>query len=143
MKKTTTGHRHGIQWTLTSQLEDLDFADDIALLSHSHDQMQRKMDLLSQVSSGTGLHINEGKSKVLRINACDAPITLQGSPLEEVESFIYFGSVISKQGGTDEDIKVRIQKARLRIFKTNVKSGTQKKKEKLSPSLCMELRPGG
>jgi hypothetical protein len=33
--QSTTG-RTGIQWTFTKQLEDLNFADDIALLSHKH-----------------------------------------------------------------------------------------------------------
>ena len=42
MKVTTTQRRNGIQWTMTSQLDDLDFADDIALLSHSQRQMQEK-----------------------------------------------------------------------------------------------------
>ncbi|KAK7100270.1 hypothetical protein V1264_023251 [Littorina saxatilis] len=40
MKTTTAGRRNGIQWTLFDQLEDLDFADDLALLSHNHAQMQ-------------------------------------------------------------------------------------------------------
>ena len=55
--------------------------------------------------------------------------------LEEVKSFQYLGSIISKTGGTDEDIIARISKARqvwrssslslkskLRIFTSNVKS---------------------
>ncbi|KAK2193196.1 hypothetical protein NP493_14g07058 [Ridgeia piscesae] len=41
MKKTTTNRRNGIHWTPWSQLEDLDFADDLALLSHSHQQIQK------------------------------------------------------------------------------------------------------
>ena len=36
MKTSTREHRNGIQWTLWNQLEDLDFADDLALFSHSH-----------------------------------------------------------------------------------------------------------
>ena len=32
MKQVTSGVRIGIRWTLTSVLEDLDYADDIALL---------------------------------------------------------------------------------------------------------------
>ncbi|GFR98641.1 hypothetical protein ElyMa_002773700 [Elysia marginata] len=40
MKTTTQGRNNGIQWTLTTQLDDLDFADDIALLSHNNRQMQ-------------------------------------------------------------------------------------------------------
>ena len=54
--KTTkkTDRRTGIQWTLWSQLDDLNFADDLALLSHSHEQMQEKTDLLNLVSAQTG-----------------------------------------------------------------------------------------
>lgn len=32
MKESTGGRKNGIQWTLWNQLDDLDFADDIALL---------------------------------------------------------------------------------------------------------------
>ena len=42
MKKTKTNRRNGIQWTPWSQLEDLDLADDLALLSQIHQQMQEK-----------------------------------------------------------------------------------------------------
>ncbi|VDO51549.1 unnamed protein product [Schistosoma margrebowiei] len=33
MKTSTSGEKHGIQWTSQNQLEDLDFADDLALLN--------------------------------------------------------------------------------------------------------------
>ena len=33
--------KSGIQLTFTAQLDDLDFADDICLLSHSHKHMQK------------------------------------------------------------------------------------------------------
>ena len=36
------GAKNGIQWTIWSQLEDLDFANNLALLSHNHEQMQTK-----------------------------------------------------------------------------------------------------
>ena len=42
MKTTTKNRRNGIQWTLWSQLNDLDFADDLALLSHSHEQIDAR-----------------------------------------------------------------------------------------------------
>ena len=35
-------NRNGIQWTPWTQLEDLDFADDITLLSDTHKQMQER-----------------------------------------------------------------------------------------------------
>ena len=42
MRQTTQSARHGIQWTMFSQLEDLDYADDIALLSTNARHLQRK-----------------------------------------------------------------------------------------------------
>ena len=41
-KTATKEKRNGIQWTMLTQLDDLDFADDLALLSHSHRQMQER-----------------------------------------------------------------------------------------------------
>ena len=40
MKTYTKQRRNRIQWTLNMELEDLGFADYLALLSHSHQQMQ-------------------------------------------------------------------------------------------------------
>ena len=143
MKITTEGRNNGIQWTLTTQLDDLDFADDLALLSHNHRQMQEKTSRLETTSARTGLRINKKKTEVMRINATvNAPITVNGEPVKEVESFVYLGSVIDKQGGTDRDVAARIGKARgafvtlkniwaakeiniktkLRIFNSNVKT---------------------
>ncbi|KAK2177927.1 hypothetical protein NP493_571g03012 [Ridgeia piscesae] len=51
MKKTTENRRNGIQWTRWSQLEDVDFADDLALLSHNHKQKQEITELLNTVST--------------------------------------------------------------------------------------------
>jgi hypothetical protein len=50
----------------------------------------------------------------MRINATEGsgPIILKATPLEEVNSYTYLGSIVNKEGGTDEDIKIRIQKAR-------------------------------
>ena len=55
--------RKGIQWTLWNQLDDLDLADDIALLSHNHDQMQSKTKLLRDTSQTIGLRITQGSQK--------------------------------------------------------------------------------
>ena len=41
------------------------------------------------------------------------PITLKGQPLEEADSFTYPGSTINKNGGTEDDVKARIQKVRV------------------------------
>ena len=43
MRQATSNRRNGIQWTLLEQPDDLDFSDDIALLSHNQQQMQDKL----------------------------------------------------------------------------------------------------
>ncbi len=53
MNQTTNNSQTGIQWSLTEQLEDLDFADDIALLAHSHQQMQDKTNKLELTAAAT------------------------------------------------------------------------------------------
>ena len=40
MKTETKGEINGIQWKILTQLDDLDVADDLALMCHSHWQMQ-------------------------------------------------------------------------------------------------------
>nr|KAG5688148.1 hypothetical protein BaRGS_028441 [Batillaria attramentaria] len=79
MKTTTAGRKNGIQWTLWTQLDDLDFADDLALLSHSHSQMQDKTTCLEATSAGTGLKINRKKTKLMKINTtANTPVTVGG-----------------------------------------------------------------
>ena len=143
MKTTTTGRNNGIQWALWTQLDDLDFADDLALLSHNHSQMQDKTTLLEITPAGTGLKINRKKTELMKMNiTANAQVTVGGKPIREVESFVYLGSVVDQQGGKDRDVTVGIGKARaafvmfkniwasggnniitkLRIFISNVKS---------------------
>jgi len=113
MKQATSDKKTGIQWTFTKQLEDLDFADDISLLSHRHQDAQEKLSRLADEAVKTGLDINTKKTEVIRINnKKQDPITLHDEDLNEVEKFVYLGSVANKDGGTDEDIKSRINKAR-------------------------------
>ncbi|VDP30378.1 unnamed protein product [Schistosoma margrebowiei] len=82
MKTSTFEGKHGIQWTSMVQLDDLDFANDLALLSHTQQQMQEKTTSVAAASAAVGLNIHKGKSKVLRYNtACTNPITIDGEDL--------------------------------------------------------------
>ncbi|VDP21332.1 unnamed protein product [Schistosoma margrebowiei] len=143
MKTSTSEGRHGIQWTAQNQLDDLDFADDLALLSHTHEQIQIKTASMAAVSASVCLSIHKGKTKVLKFKAENSnPITLDGETLENIESVTYLGSIIDEQVGSDADVKARIGKAKtaflqlkniwnskqlstnikVRIFNTNVKA---------------------
>ena len=92
----------GIQWTLTKQLEDLDFADDISLLAHRHEDAQTKLENVSNEAEKVGLQININKTEVMRENnKRQEAIQLQGKEIKEADSFTYLDSVVSKDGGTD------------------------------------------
>ena len=54
MKQVTSGGRGGIRWTLISVLENLDYADDIALLAHRHQDMQAKTNALATTAGSIG-----------------------------------------------------------------------------------------
>ena len=102
-----------------------------------------KLSRLAEEAVKTGHNINTKKTEVMRINnKKQDPITLHDEDLDKVEKFVYLGSIVNKDGGTDEDIKSRINKARhafntlcpiwnspalslhnkIRIFNTSVKS---------------------
>ena len=112
MKETTKIPR-GIQWGLTNKLEDLDFADDISLLSHTWRNMQEKTTDLHDKAKQIGLEINIKKSKTMRINTGNiTPIRLNNHEIENVERFTYLGSVVDETGGSDSDIRSRLNKAK-------------------------------
>ena len=56
------GARKGIRWTMTTMLEDLDFAQDLALISSTFTQIQM-IDHLNRNEMGTGLKISTKKTK--------------------------------------------------------------------------------
>ncbi|VDP38218.1 unnamed protein product [Schistosoma margrebowiei] len=51
MKTSTSEGRHGIQWTAQNQLDALELAGDLALLLHTHEQMQIKTANVAAVSA--------------------------------------------------------------------------------------------
>ena len=52
---TTGDQPRGIRWTLFDTLEDLDFTDNLALLSHTYQHMQEKTCHLSKFGQQVGL----------------------------------------------------------------------------------------
>ncbi|VDP05661.1 unnamed protein product [Schistosoma margrebowiei] len=106
MKTSTSEGKHGIQSTTQNQLDDLDFADDLAFVSNTHEQMQIKTASLATVSASVDLNIHKGEIKVLKFKTENSSSTiLHGETLEDVES-------IDEQGGSDADVKARVGKAR-------------------------------
>ena len=69
MRHTIEDQSRGIRLTLFSTLEDLDFADDLALVSHTHQHMQEKTTRLSTYAQQVGLKISKEKKEVMLLNA--------------------------------------------------------------------------
>ena len=87
-------------------ITDLDFADDIALLSEQTTQAQEMLTRVEQASSEVGLRANGKKTKVLTYNT-GREINLKttdGTTLEVVDDLKYLGSWVNS---TEQDIKTR------------------------------------
>ena len=97
-RKTIGNKRRGIRWTLTPLLEHLDLADDVALVSSTRDQLQRKTSDLSVAAKQLGLNIS--RKKTMQLTDTPLPVELENEDLEEVEEFTYLGSVMSKSNAT-------------------------------------------
>ena len=143
LQQTTHGNRQGIQWSLSSILEDIDYADDIALLSSRHQDIQTKTSSLNEIASTIGLRVNRQKTKIMRNNkTINTPVTIDEEEIEDVKEFTYLGSKMTTNGDCDLEINSRISKAKqafallrpiwrtsslglqtkIRIFKSNVLS---------------------
>jgi hypothetical protein len=68
MRKAIGGKIIGINLGIREELEDLDFADDICLLSHTLSKMEIELKYLENEGKAVGLKINCGKTKSLRIH---------------------------------------------------------------------------
>ena len=117
MKETAKTERRGITWTLTNVLEDIDFADDIFLLSQSHNDMQQKTNDLNANGGCLGFFLvvfktSTSKTKEMRMNSKSRePITVREGAIEAVNDFIYLGSKMQADGNSEPDVKRRISKA--------------------------------
>ena len=118
MRKVNTGER-GIQWTLTERLEDIDFADDLALLAQRASDIEVTLRRLEKYAGQVGLKINATKTKFMRINTTTScNLVIDGETIEEVESFPYLGSILAEDGA-DRDVDSRIGKARQAFISLN------------------------
>ncbi|VDP02042.1 unnamed protein product [Schistosoma curassoni] len=87
------------------QLNNLDLADNLALPSHTQQQMQ-KTNSVAAASATVDYNENKGKSKILRYNTtCINQMTLDGEVLEDVKPLKYLGSMIDEHRGSDIGVK--------------------------------------
>ena len=126
MRQSTADQKTGIQWTFNKPLEDLDFADDISVLSHKQQNAQQKLCRVAEKAEKTGFQINTGKSKIMKVNNKNQdPVKLHHDKIKKVDKFVYLGSVSAKMG--EQTKTSRAASTKLDTFLTPFdKSGDQK-----------------
>ena len=104
-----TGH----QTTLFSTLEDRGIADDLALVSHTHQHMQAQTTRVSMFAEQVDLKISQKKTEVMVLHVPNpSPVKVNGEDLPTTEEFIYHGDTVRHDGGAGSDISNRLDNAR-------------------------------
>ena len=86
-------------------LEDLDFADDIVLVSSKYEHIQNKTNRLVDNTGRVGLNLNAQKCKVMRMNTQrEDKVMIAREEVEDIEEFVHLGVTVSKKGGGAENI---------------------------------------
>ncbi|GFR71314.1 endonuclease-reverse transcriptase [Elysia marginata] len=112
MRQTTEDQNRGIRWNLFTNLEDLDFADDLALLSHTHHHIQEKTGRLNTCAKQIGLKISKKKTEVMILSVLNPQqVQIDETILPFTEKFTYLGSYVTPDGGAKDDIITRLGKA--------------------------------
>ena len=105
-------NRDDPRWNFTTVLKDLDFADDIALLSSKTSDLQEKTGRLAEEAAGVGLKRNARKPLRTEFAHRSEDVVVNGEEVEDDEEFVYLGATANKEGGGDKDITNRLHKAR-------------------------------
>eukprot|EP00745_Piridium_sociabile_P040226 TRINITY_DN767_c0_g1_i3.p1 TRINITY_DN767_c0_g1~~TRINITY_DN767_c0_g1_i3.p1 ORF type:complete len:1045 (-),score=247.16 TRINITY_DN767_c0_g1_i3:182-3316(-) len=101
---------------LEALVRDFLFADDCALAAHSEPDLQELANCLSAAARSFGLTISLKKTEVLAQPAPglvlpDPAITIEGTQLNNVDTFTYLGSCITSTCSMDREVSNRISKA--------------------------------
>ena len=88
-----------------AHIQDAMYADDMALIVESRNEMQHMVKALDKACTCWGMHINVDKSKILAVGEQEpdhSPISIQSQTLGEVESFPYLGSEVGQTTGVEK-----------------------------------------
>ena len=100
--------RNEAEGTPQKQITDADYADDIAILANTPDQVKHYCIVWNEAATGIGLYVNAHKTEYMCYNQTGDISTLGGTPLKLVDTFTYQGSSVES---TEKDIETRLTKA--------------------------------
>ncbi|XP_026317751.1 uncharacterized protein LOC113228612 [Hyposmocoma kahamanoa] len=97
-----------------SNIKCLVYSDDQVILAPSEGELQKMLDIMNESFRKRGMKINAEKTKVMiferneNVTVCN--IKIQGMIIDQVNEFVYLGSVFTRDGKFDEDIERRVRK---------------------------------
>jgi hypothetical protein len=109
MRETLEGYDGGVQIG-GRRLTNLQYADDIVLLTNSEEELQLLIERLNRVGKKYGKQINTGKTKVMTTTATQCKIKINQEELEQVDKYTYLGSTIDEDSDCGTEIRARLAK---------------------------------
>ena len=107
-------HHDGI--TIGGRREtNLRFADDTTLLCTSKEQLLGLIKKVKEASMSKNILLNTQKTKIMVVDKdreSKDDFVLDGEKIEEVESFVYLGSLINTKGSSTQEIRRRLAMGR-------------------------------
>ena len=93
-------------------INNLRYADDTVIIAESKNQLQQLMDTVVEESEAKGLFLNSAKSFTMvftkSVVGHTCKITVHGNTLEQVNRFVYLGSLFTSDGRCEQDVQQRI-----------------------------------
>ena len=102
-----------------TRISNLRFADDTTLIAASQEELLALLNNLEQHSAAHGLSINYTKTKAMIVDRehNNHPEIKSVGRCQVVQSFVYLSSLIENSGGCENEIRRRIQQARVAMTK--------------------------
>ena len=113
-----------------ANINNLRYADDTALLAECDTDLQTLVTAVNNKGKPYGMEMNIKKTKGMVVSRKDPVpsinISIEGTPIQQVNNMIYLGYLQSENGKCDDEIKRRIEIART-AFETMSKVLTARK----------------
>ena len=109
MRRTIGNSENSIRWrSKSSKPDDLDFANDTALISSTKQQIQHTTTKLEKEARQLGLKVSTEKMKAMRFNTRNQDkIVVNEIDIEDIDEFTYLGAKVCREGGGMKDLKNR------------------------------------
>ena len=100
----------------TSSTTDLEFADDVVLITPTHSLAQASLSMFASVAASVGLYVNFTETKLMGcgVGLSDVdrqPLSIGSHTVGYIDSFVYLGSLLSSDTSVSADIDRRLASA--------------------------------